>query len=431
MANGPKIDFPEFYQAKDTNTHKGICYSIYGTLKITVGTEHWGKASVSCKSQVAQAFVKQQTEIGGAWTMKSKTKPKSRLNDAKMSSRVVNTVSESDGSDMRTGDFQDGVGRSKILIDARMKTWHKGNLHAHSVISDGKLSPAQVAEMYRNRGYSFLAFSEHQRYTFHSDLQRPGFIILPAIERNKSFGNPRRYFHINGILGPKHIRKLATMEPYEHMQRVPMPDLENYRETAQAIVDELRQSGHIVMFNHPNWSFSNFEDLLSIDGYFAVEIFNCTAEVETGDGLSTIYWDAALRAGRKVWGIAADDNHNRNRYGEAPPEWDSFGGWVMVNAEELSHDAITTALLEGNFYSSTGPDIYHLSFDGNRVYVECSPVKRIYFRTYFRHGYSRCRADGKSIDSADYELRGGEKYIRVECVDEKGGIAWSNPIFLQ
>lgn len=337
---------------------------------------------------------------------------------------------DSEVSGIDTNDSRQEIDDRMVLIDARMKTWYKGNLHAHSTLSDGKLSPPEVAKMYRDRGYSFLAFSEHQRYTFHSDLQEPDFIILPAIERNKSFGNPRRYFHINGILGPKHIRDLATREPYEHMQRVPMPNIDDYSETAQAAIDELKDSGHIVMFNHPNWSFSNFEDLLSINGYFAIEIFNYTAEMETGDGLSTIYWDAALRAGRKVWGIAADDNHNRNKYGEAPPEWDSFGGWVMVNTDELSHDAITSALHDGKFYSSTGPEIYYLSFDGSRVYVECSPVQRIYFRTYFRHGYSRCSGSGNKIVSADYELRGGEKYIRVECVDEKGGIAWSNPIFL-
>lgn len=319
----------------------------------------------------------------------------------------------------------------KVLIDAREKTWFKGNLHAHSTLSDGKLSPPEVAALYRDHGYSFLAFSEHQRYTFHSDLQEPGFIILPAIERNKSFGDPKRYFHINGILGPKHIRDSATRPPYEHMQRVSMPDLNDYPTTAQAVVDELRESGHIVMFNHPQWSFNSFQDLLSVNGYFAVEIFNYTSVMETGNGLSTIHWDAVLRSGRKVWGIASDDNHNGNKYGEAPPEWDSFGGWVMVNASELSHDAITSALLNGEFYSSTGPEIHYLAFDGSRIYVECSPVQRIYFATYFRHGYSRCNSSGKSIQSADYELRGTEKYVRVECVDQNGGIAWSNPIFLE
>ena len=82
-----------------------------------------------------------------------------------------------------------------------------------------------------------------------------------------------------------------------------------------------------------------------------------------------------LRSGRRVWGVASDDNHNRNKFGDAPQEWDSFGGWVTVDAEELSHDAIASALFDGRFYSSMGPEIHYLSFDGSKIYVECSPVE--------------------------------------------------------
>ena len=101
----------------------------------------------------------------------------------------------------------------------------------------------------------------------------------------------------------------------------------------------------------------------------------------------------------------------------------------MVNTHELSHDAITTSLMEGNFYSSSGPEIHCLYVDENHIHVDCSPVQRVYFMTYFRHGYSRRAANGGSIESADYELRGDEMYVRIECVDETGGRAWSNPVF--
>ncbi len=316
----------------------------------------------------------------------------------------------------------------QVLIDTRKKKGFKGNLHAHSTVSDGKLSPEQVARLYRERGYSFLAFSEHQCYTYHHDLQAPDFIVLPAIEINASFGEPRRFFHANGILGPKSLRRSSEL-PYEHLQYLDVPDLRDYPSGAQRAINELRESGHLVMFNHPEWSFNSYDDLVSLDGYFAVEIYNYASDVETGIGLSTGHWDAVLRSGRKVWGVAADDNHNRNKFGEAPQEWDSLGGWVTVDADELSHDAIASSLLQGKFYSSMGPEIHYLGFDGNKVCVECSPVKSIYFISYFHHGYSRRNKNGGAVESAEYEIKGTEKYIRVECVDEKGRIAWSNPIF--
>src|SRR5262249_52399561 len=39
--------------------------------------------------------------------------------------------------------------------------FYKGNLHTHSTRSDGKLSPEEVVAAYRERGYDFLALTDH------------------------------------------------------------------------------------------------------------------------------------------------------------------------------------------------------------------------------------------------------------------------------
>ena len=43
--------------------------------------------------------------------------------------------------------------------------WYKGNLHSHTVNSDGKLTPEESVRLFREHGYSFLCFSEHDLYT--------------------------------------------------------------------------------------------------------------------------------------------------------------------------------------------------------------------------------------------------------------------------
>src|SRR5262245_56971866 len=48
-------------------------------------------------------------------------------------------------------------------------TFRRGNLHAHSTNSDGDHSPEDVILWYRNRGYAFLALTDHNRRT---DLDR-------------------------------------------------------------------------------------------------------------------------------------------------------------------------------------------------------------------------------------------------------------------
>src|SRR5918998_5944152 len=39
--------------------------------------------------------------------------------------------------------------------------WWKGNLHTHTLWSDGNDFPEMVVEFYRERGYHFLVLSEH------------------------------------------------------------------------------------------------------------------------------------------------------------------------------------------------------------------------------------------------------------------------------
>src|SRR3954451_9973397 len=39
--------------------------------------------------------------------------------------------------------------------------WYKGNLHTHSLWSDGDDFPEMIADWYKRQGYHFLALSDH------------------------------------------------------------------------------------------------------------------------------------------------------------------------------------------------------------------------------------------------------------------------------
>ena len=60
-------------------------------------------------------------------------------------------------------------------------SWFKGNLHSHSTRSDGKLDPPQVVELYRSNGWDFIAFTEHEFYSYWQELN-DDFLVLPGIE---------------------------------------------------------------------------------------------------------------------------------------------------------------------------------------------------------------------------------------------------------
>jgi predicted metal-dependent phosphoesterase TrpH len=316
-----------------------------------------------------------------------------------------------------------------ILPLAGIGHWYKGNLHCHSTMSDGKLDPYTIVEMYKKKGYCFLAFSEHELFTAWKEFNDDNFIIMPGIERSVPKTGTRKCYHIHGILGSSEYISSNKLTPLEHKERVPVPQW-NGKETAQKIINELRENGNLVMINHPLWSYNELEDLVGLEGYHALEIYNHGCEVENKTGMATVYWDSLLRRGVRIWGIATDDNHNNNRYEDAHPEWDSFGGWVSVKAEKLSQESIAKSLLEGRFYSSTGPEIYNYGIKDGIAFVECSPVQTIYFLSYEGRGESRRNKEGKPVTYAECTIDDKEKYVRIECIDEFGKTAWSNPMYL-
>ena len=54
----------------------------------------------------------------------------------------------------------------------------KGNLHAHTTFSDGRLSVEDVVARYRDLGYDFLAITDHDE-----QIQPDYWMNLPASEQ--------------------------------------------------------------------------------------------------------------------------------------------------------------------------------------------------------------------------------------------------------
>ena len=110
-----------------------------------------------------------------------------------------------------------------------MKRWYKGNLHSHTTNSDGVWTPEQSAKNYRDAGYSFLCFSDHDLYTdYRRELGEKNFLILPGVEATAVLfddeGNTVRLHHMNGILGTESMQKGALESTFSHMEKVE-PDI--------------------------------------------------------------------------------------------------------------------------------------------------------------------------------------------------------------
>ncbi len=67
------------------------------------------------------------------------------------------------------------------LIDYR-KNCYKANLHCHSTISDGVMTPEELKKNYKSRGYSILAYTDHEVLVPHNELNDEDFLTLPGYE---------------------------------------------------------------------------------------------------------------------------------------------------------------------------------------------------------------------------------------------------------
>ena len=78
----------------------------------------------------------------------------------------------------------------------QVEQYFKTNLHTHTIISDGKLTPEEVKDLYKSKGYSVLCLTDHDVVVDHSDLNDDDFLMLTGAE-----------YDITQAVGPKGYKK--------------------------------------------------------------------------------------------------------------------------------------------------------------------------------------------------------------------------------
>lgn len=258
--------------------------------------------------------------------------------------------------------------------------FYKVNLHSHSTVSDGRLTPEQLKEIYKAKGYSAVAFTDHHVFLPHNDLTDSEFVALNGYEIDiwgfaTGFGRKKACHFCCIALDDK----LDTQRIYnngkhlpKNLDRVRLDPDQDYRvfqydpEYISALMQEARDNGFFVTYNHPAWSLETCEEYGHYHGMHAMEIVNFGCVVVGYEDHNETAYDEMLRAGNRIYCVATDDNHNDVQ--------DSFGGFTMIKAEELSYKALTDALLKGDFYASEGPEILELYYEDLK-YISARPKR--------------------------------------------------------
>lgn len=327
-------------------------------------------------------------------------------------------------------------------------TFYKANLHCHTNLSDGHLSPEEVKNLYRTHGYSIVAYTDHSLFIPHHELTDDTFLALAGFEaefnEKELFPGKRdlKSCHLCLIAGAPDIRiQPCWNERYayignagKHWDKIRFdrnePPFERIY-SPEGINELIRrgwEAGFFVTYNHPSWSLENYSDYINYEGMHAMEILNYGAEVMGYPSYVPNMYDDMLRAGKRVFAVAADDNHNR--FSEEDPRFDSFGGFVMIKAGELKYETIMDALFKGDFYASSGPEIYELYVEDHEIHVTCSDCVMITLNTRQRSAKSVRAERGKVINRASFAFNDDDGYLRITVKDANGCFADTNAYFL-
>jgi hypothetical protein len=192
--------------------------------------------------------------------------------------------------------------------------------------------------------------------------------------------------------------------------------------TLMDALEKAKSRGSFLIWAHPHWSGNTVADGLRHQ-FHGIEVYNHYCEMAIGKGNGAFHWDCALEPQPDMLGFATDDNHFVEG---SPPQ---VGGWIMVNAPELSPEAITASIRKGNFYSSCGPDFKSIYIEkGNRVVAETSPIVHARLIGPATKGKWKAEVDKRNVTEAHFRIPDDWAFARLEIEDAFGRKAWSNPL---
>jgi hypothetical protein len=310
--------------------------------------------------------------------------------------------------------------------------WWKGNLHTHTLWSDGDDYPEMVVDWYKARGYDFLALSDHNVLQDDGNIGvvvtngTPGFKALPKYLRRFGSNWVHRATDGNGtpmvrlktlqefrglFEAPNRFLLIPAEEITDKFGRWPIhliaaniqtfveprggnSPIEVMQNNIDAVLQQRERTGVPMMVHlaHPNFYWAvTAEDMIQLRSERFFEVYNGHPLVNNvGDrehASTERMWDIvnthriAEKRDLPLLGLAVDDSHHYHQF--ASTNSNSGRGWVVVRAPELKADSIITALEAGEFYASSGVELSDVVWKDNRLIVRVAPQPGVSYLTQF------------------------------------------------
>lgn len=319
--------------------------------------------------------------------------------------------------------------------------FYKANLHVHSTISDGRWLPQEIKKAYMERGYSIIAYTDHNVMLPHHDLTDENFLALTGVEididEDVTKWSLTRAWHFCAIaLDPENdIQPCFHRTEYQQQNAALNKKYVKFDESKPDYVrtydldcmndmlKTFKDSGFFVTYNHPKWSLETYELYMKLENMHAMEVCNSGSWNTGYEERNPKEYDDMLRGGKKIYCIASDDAHMRGTV-------DAFGGFTMIKADKLEYKTVTRALTDGNFYASEGPLINELWYEDGKVYVTFSPAREAFITKPVRSAGRVKAEEGKLITEAVFDVEDDDIYFRITVEGADGKRAYTNAYFM-
>lgn len=293
--------------------------------------------------------------------------------------------------------------------------WVKGDLHMHSVHSDGDSTLGEVAALASRLGLDFISVTDHNTVSQIAELGwRSAFLNGVFVLRGVEMTSYKGHMNVFGISEVPEFRVKARRE-------------------LEAVVAYLRSKGAFLSVNHPKPLGPDWElgDMSFAD---AVEVFQ--AVWEFNNYVSLRKWDELLKRGLRVGLVGGSDAHEM-KSGESLLAPGVPTTWVYV--DELSEEGLLRGLRAQRVFvseSPSGPRVFLKALQGGREYtlgdtVDAGPLDLV-VRVEGAEGQTlRLVAGGevvahREVDSEVFEgkfsLLLGSPYVRAELLREAADV---------
>jgi hypothetical protein len=367
------------------------------------------------------------------------------------------------------------LGLGQALESQPKPRWWKGNTHTHTLWSDGNALPDLAVAWYKDRGYHFLALTDHNilqdgetwfpvataggarlqpeqvemvlkakdpiletrtregqpeaRLSRHDELvqrfSQPGeFLLIPGEEITSNWRSPGP----EGRGHPVHINAIGLEKFIPPARGSSVVDVLNQVFDGIAAQQKDQESPVLGHLNHPNFGWGvNWEDMAQIRKGVFFEVYNGhTGTADAGNALhlsTDEMWDRAnIRRLTELklpllLGVSTDDTHHYHGGKVAGPG----RGWIVVRAETLTMEALAKAMRAGDFYSTSGVEISDISVSASsyQVQAKARPGETLTIEFLGARKSQGEQAPEPQVlatsqaEQATYEFQGDELFVRT------------------